>query len=132
MTAHPMTGPDRAKSFVIVCRNKPRRICYLRDYPETAVNPTENQIIARIIFGEVGRLAKGIRNWQDKYPLPPAAILVKKAMEGLSIGRSRRLKKWEIKLLKMALWYAEKQGLPREQVVEKILETLAKTSKVHG
>ncbi len=126
--AHPMTGPDRAKGFVLVCREKPRRLCYIRDYPETAVNPTYNQIIARIIFGEVGRLAKGIKNWQEKYPIPPAAILVKKAMEGLSIGRTRRLKKWEIKLLRMAMLYAEKKGIPKQLVAEKILETLAKTS----
>jgi len=128
----PATGPSRANGFVIVCREKPKRICYIRDYPRTAVNPTENQIIARIIFGEVGRLAKGIKNWQKRFPMPPAAILVKKAMEGLSIGRTRRLRKWEIKLLQMAVMYAEKKGLPRQEVVEKVLDYILESSKVHG
>jgi hypothetical protein len=92
--AEPMSGLSRAKSVVVVRRKKPREIIYVRAYPETAINPTPNQIRARVAFGETASKARGVKYKDRGEGLPPAAEYVRKELSGAFFGRSPKTPKW--------------------------------------
>ena len=73
-----------------------------RAQPRTAKYPTENQIKVRILFGKIAKQAKGEKfKVGNKFvkEMPPAAIKVREKMKGAKVGRTRKLKKWEMILM---------------------------------
>lgn len=106
--------------IVLVERRRPRTVRYLRAHPRTAKNPTLPQVMARIAFGEVARLARGARFTSD---LPPAALLVREALRGARFGRTRRRPLW---LQRLELRLAREYGVERAlRIVEELERRLA-------
>ncbi len=100
-TAKNLERLDHEK-LVLVFREKPRPMIYVRAYPETARNPTPAQIACRLAFAEAARKAKGIKYAGLFVDLPPAAKAVAEALKGRSFGGRRKKPKW-LKLLELWL-----------------------------
>ena len=99
-----MHNPREDTPFVLVHRRRPREIVYVRDYPDTAKHPTPAQRRIRILFGEAARKTRGIRyrGRPDLWPLPPAALAVRRELYGVRIlGSGRRVPKWYARLRAM-------------------------------
>jgi len=93
-------------------RGSKRQRAYIRAVPYTIFYPTVGQIITRIRFGRIAKLAKlyvELTGEKFKDGLPIAAWLIKKYMKGTKAPvRKYGLKVWERRLLMM--------GLPIERV----------------
>lgn len=110
---------SREEYIVVVQRTKPRRKIYFRAMPRTAYDPTPAQIMARIMFGEIARKAKG-KKFTDKHGLPPAALMVKKLLSG---------KKFYPHIVRDPKWLQTLKKLAREmgyaiEIVEKLREVV--------
>ena len=74
----------------IVHRKKPREITYIRLAPDQK-KITENQMKARVLFGEIASEAHGEKFTRE---LPPAAVKVMEKMKNQQIGRTEKKPKW--------------------------------------
>jgi len=70
---------------------------YLRRVPFTRYFPTINQINWRLKFAETVKSAKGKKGFKNG--LPVVAAKVKEELSGASVGRKKKLKKYEEDLL---------------------------------
>jgi len=70
---------------------------YIRKAPETIFNPSKNQIIMRILFGEMSSLLK-----EALGNLHPAerSTLLGLVFKGIKIGRKEKKPKWVLELEK--------------------------------
>ena len=70
---------------------------YLRRVPFTRYFPTINQIKWRLKVAEVAKSVKGKKGLKDGLPI--AAAKIKEELSGVSVGRKKKLKKYEEDLL---------------------------------
>ena len=73
---------------------------YLRRVPFTRYFPTINQINWRLKFAETVKTAKGKKGFKNG--LPVVAAKVKEELSGATVGRKKKLKKYEEDLLSQA------------------------------
>jgi len=73
---------------------------YLRRVPFTRYFPTINQINWRLKFAETVKTAKGKKGFKNGLPI--VAAKVKEELSGATVGRKKKLKKYEEDLLSQA------------------------------
>jgi len=66
---------------------------YFRAMPSTAEHPTEYQLLARELFGRIGKLSKD-KKWRKLLDRPLASYLVEEYMKGKTFGRTKKYPKW--------------------------------------
>jgi len=70
---------------------------YIRKAPDTIINPTRNQIIMRILFGEMSSLLKEL--FGNLHPAERAELLGL-ILKGIGVGRKEKKPKWVLELEK--------------------------------
>lgn len=82
-----------------------------------------NQIKARILFGYLAKKGKGLKHL-DKKDTPPVAKLIQREMKGVTIGRTLKLKKWQVEFIE---WYLRRyvaeqlREVVRRELVKKLI-----------
>jgi len=73
---------------------------YLRRVPYTRYFPTINQIKWRLKFAKAAEKTRGKRGFKDNLPI--SAAIIKEELKNESVGRRKKLKKYEEDLLAQA------------------------------
>jgi hypothetical protein len=86
----PVKPISKSKKVVLVKRGDKY---YFRAMPSTAEHPTDYQLLARELFGRIGKLSKG-KKWRKLLDRPLASYLIEEYMKGKTFGRTKRYPKW--------------------------------------